>query len=77
MVAKLYLARHGETEWSVSVGGGANPRINGGVFVTDRLRWPVVLLSGRRAPTQVSHCDWTVDPCKRWPSATASGGLRR
>ena len=43
------------------VGGGANPRINGGVFVTVR---GVVVRDHQdvRHRFLVSHCDWTVSP---------------
>jgi hypothetical protein len=58
-----------------AVGGGANPRINGDVFVTDRLRCPGGLpLGSLGTDPGLPLCLNGRTPCKRWPSATAFGG---
>jgi hypothetical protein len=56
------------------VGGGANPRINGGVFVTVHVAlWSgIIRTSGAASWSPIVTGRFA--PCKRWPSATASGG---
>jgi hypothetical protein len=44
------------------VGGGANPRINGGVFVTVHAWCSVRDRQDVGHRSLVSHCDWTVGP---------------
>ena len=57
-----------------TVGGGANPRINGGAFVTVHVAlWSgIIRTSGTASWSPI--VTGRLAPCKRWPSATASGG---